>query len=62
MTCRFSKFNNDNVEEITVQMASDANLPEILRSQRHHYPKSINNKPLAIASDVASYLQQVLQP
>ena len=56
----FIKFNNDNVEEITVQMASDANLARDIIDLRDiiiRNPLTTNRFAIA-ASDVASYLQQ----
>ena len=56
----FIKFNNDNVEEITVQMASDANLARDIVDLRDiiiRNPLTTNRFAIA-ASDVASYLQQ----
>ena len=56
----FVKFNNDNVEEITVQMASDANLARDIVDLRDiiiRNPLTTNRFAIA-ASDVASYLQQ----
>ena len=56
----FVKFNNDTVEEITVQMASDANLARDIIDLRDiiiRNPLTTNRFAIG-ASDVASYLQQ----